>query len=91
MVAYPDAPFWEGAPTLPPRLERIHEAFWRLSPSRSQGWGAGPIPFDAIDRYAARYGFQEFEEFDQLIRAMDAVYLGHQGGRMSRAPKGGEK
>lgn len=39
--------------------------------------GAGPIPFEAIDRYAARYGIDDFERFHRLIQAMDAVYLTH--------------
>lgn len=40
--------------------------------------GLGPIPFEAIDAYAARYGIdapEDFEEFHRLIRAADSAYL----------------
>lgn len=39
--------------------------------------GTGGIPFEALDRYAIRYGVEgdEFEELAHLIRAMDAEYL----------------
>jgi hypothetical protein len=43
---------------------------------------AGPIPFTAIDRWAARRGVTDPDEFEALvacIRAMDAEWLG-QGG-----------
>ena len=42
------------------------------------GFGAlGPIPWDAIDRYATRHGFSEDErdEFETLVRAWDAEFL----------------
>jgi hypothetical protein len=37
----------------------------------------GAIPFEAIDRYAVRYGYNgdEFDEFHRLIRATDAAFL----------------
>lgn len=41
---------------------------------------ANPIPFEAIDRWAARFGpheEEEFEEFLSMIRALDAIYLEH--------------
>lgn len=37
--------------------------------------GPGSIPFDAVDRYAARMGVDDFEEFWMLIRHLDGVYL----------------
>lgn len=42
--------------------------------------GCGPIPWTAIDRYAARHDIQgadEFERFVRLIRALDQVYMKH--------------
>lgn len=37
----------------------------------------GGIPFEAIDRYAARYEIEDFEEFHALIEALDHTYLKH--------------
>lgn len=56
-------------------------AFWTLSASRGDGPG-GPrgIGFEAIDRYAVRYGIEgvdEFEELMTLIRAMDGAFIDH--------------
>ncbi len=39
-----------------------------------------PIPFEAIDRWAQRFGPHdetEFDEFLTMIRALDGVYLEH--------------
>lgn len=43
--------------------------------------GAGGIPFEAIDRYAARFDVGDFDEFFGLLRAMDAAYLSHIHGK----------
>lgn len=53
-------------------------AFWDLHTDRPVGMGVGPIPFGAIDQYAARYSIDDlddFEAFRELIRAMDDAYL----------------
>lgn len=54
----------------------VWRAFSHLTASRHIGAGAaGGIPFEAIDRYAARYEVDDFERFHSLIAAMDATYL----------------
>ena len=63
-------------------LTSIWSAFLVLSESRpyiSTGFGAtpGPIPYEALDRYAQRHGPHtpdEFDRFQQLIRALDKYY-----------------
>lgn len=42
------------------------------------GTGIGPIPFEAVDAYARRFGFDkpdDFEHLYELVRAADAAYL----------------
>lgn len=41
------------------------------------GMSLGPIPWTAIDRYAIRYRIDDFEDFEHMLSAMDAVYLEH--------------
>lgn len=51
--------------------------------------GAGSIPFSAIDRYAARYGIDDLDEFDRfrrMIRAQDRAYLKDAAERMKTKP-----
>lgn len=51
-------------------------AFWELSTERQCGFGEGPIPWSAIDRYAARHGLEsDVRRLVQLIQAMDTAYL----------------
>lgn len=53
-------------------------AFNRLSTDRPVAFGAGPIPWTAIDRYAERHHLadpDEYERFETLIRAMDRAFL----------------
>lgn len=40
--------------------------------------GVSYLPFSSIDRYAARYGLDDIDEFDRfrsLIRAVDAEFV----------------
>ncbi len=61
----------------------VWEAFWTLTVGRqyvSTGMGATPAPlsFEAIDRYARRFGPHNadgFEEFLILLTALDREYL----------------
>ena len=58
----------------------VSAAFHELSSDRPLGalGGCGPIAWTAIERYAARYGLddlEEFERFARLIRAQDREYL----------------
>ena len=63
-------------------LESVWAAFMVLSDCRpyiSTGFGAtpGPIPYEALDRYAQRHGPHSHDEllrFQQLIRALDKYY-----------------
>ena len=70
-------------PTLYADLEVVWEAFWTLSAGRqyvSTGVGAIPAPlsFEAIDRYARRFGPHDadaFEEFLILLTTLDREFL----------------
>lgn len=67
-------------PTIDESLRLLWNAFWELTGDRPYGALGlpGAIPFTAIDRYAARYGFDdkdEFARFHQLIRRMDASFI----------------
>lgn len=75
-------PFMADRPELAPHLALFSEAFSDLSTDRpfSAMGGAGPIPWSAIDRYAARHEIDDPDDFDRLrrmIRAQDRAYLDH--------------
>lgn len=56
-----------------------YEAFTELSTCRSQGFGVGPIPWTAIDRYGERHGFlgEGFEYLVRMVRALDDTFLAY--------------
>ena len=59
----------------------MRRAFRELQSDRAVTMaGLGPIPFTAIDRYAARYGVRDFDRFCRLIRAMEAAQYAHREG-----------
>jgi hypothetical protein len=61
-------------------LRFVWDAFWNLTTDRPVGFATGPIPWTAVDRYAARHridGADAFERFLAVIRAMDGAYLDH--------------
>jgi hypothetical protein len=63
-------------------LVPVYEAFGALWGDRQLGafGGVGAIPFQALDAYARRYGFDDREEFQRLhmlIARMDGVYLAY--------------
>lgn len=67
-------------PEIEPHLRLAWGAFWSLSGDRPVGamGGCGAIPFTSIDRYAARYGIEDADDFDRfhtLIRRMDAAFI----------------
>lgn len=69
-------------PTIDPALEWFFEAFWRLSPDRTQLAGFdriiySGIPFTAIHTYAKRYRIEgyAFDCFIALIKALDGTFL----------------
>lgn len=67
-------------PDLPAHLTEVWRDFQRLSRSRPIAGMNGaplPIPFEVLDRYAARFGPQgprAFELWMELIQAMDDAY-----------------
>lgn len=69
----------ESGPQLHPGLDLYLQAFEDLSPSRPSTFGGpGPIPFEAIDRYATRLRIDDLDAFDDLhrfIRTLDDAYL----------------
>lgn len=63
-------------------LRFMWNAFWELTGDRHYGalGFPGAIPFASIDRYAARYGLDdrdEFARFHHLIRRMDSAFIAH--------------
>ena len=65
------------APTLDDFTERYYLAFGDLS--RARGFTSGgvshPIAFEAIDRYADRFEFYDFDNFYRIISNIDNEYL----------------
>lgn len=56
-------------------------AFWDLGKDRAFGFGVGPIPWSAIDRYAQRHQIDDPDEFDRfnlLVSAMDREFTAWQ-------------
>lgn len=56
----------------------VWRAFHDLSGDRQTGMSVGRIPFSSVDRYAARFGVDDrddFERFMGLIRAMDLAFV----------------
>ena len=79
----------EAGPGLAPGLDLYLRAFEDLSPGRPQTGlgGPAPIPFDTVDRYAARFGFDDPDAFDDLLRflrALDEEYLTWAAGETER-------
>lgn len=90
-------PALERRPALPARLAYVWEAFWRLNRDRPTyiGMGAaveGPIPWTAIDAYAARFGHaadpDEYRDFLFLIEGLDAAYVAHAASKAAGRPVG---
>ena len=78
-------------PSLKRHLLPIWDAFHALAGDRQLGMGIGPIPFTAIDRYAARFGINdrdEFHRFHALISAMDAAHQKHWADKVRDAARG---
>ena len=66
-----------NAPQLWPGLGIYYKAFWDLMSSRMVAFGPGPIPWDAVDRYAERRQFDDDQRvaLEHHIQLMDVVYL----------------
>lgn len=68
----------ETRPEIPPPYAHYWEAFHALSRDRAMGFGPGPIPWSAIDRYATRIGLTDPDAFADLaavVMAVDGRYL----------------
>jgi hypothetical protein len=62
-------------PEVPIAGQEAWQAFGRMAGDRAIGMGAvGRIAFTAIDRYAERYGVEDFETFHRLVMALDGAY-----------------
>ena len=72
-------PFLQNEPEISEYLAFEWQAFDDLGRDRPIGFSIGPIPWSSIERYAVRHsmGDDEFERFQNVIYAMDAVYLEH--------------
>lgn len=77
----------KNAPELYEGLAFYYRAFLDLSTCREIGMAEGPIPWNALDTYASRYGLigEERERFFTLMRALDGEYLRY---REKTRPKG---
>lgn len=65
-------------------------AFLALQYDRSSGFGPGPIPFTAIDRYANRLRIvgDEFWLLESMVRACDSEWLKHASEKTRKGGKG---
>lgn len=87
-------PAWfEEEPQLAPGEEFFLRAFWELSTERQIGWASGPIPHSAILGYGERAGLESSTMglFVQVLRSMDAAYLGWLAKERERLNKSREK
>lgn len=66
-----------NAPQLLPGLQIYYLAFVELSSCRSGGFSLGPIPWLAIDHYAARHEFEDeqYEDLFHFVQALDSEYI----------------
>lgn len=67
----------QNAPTLAPGLYLYYLAFQELSTCRSAGFGVGPIPWMAIDRWAvaAELDMEQREDLFYFVHRMDQAYI----------------
>ncbi|ODT50260.1 hypothetical protein [Devosia sp. 63-57] len=73
-------------------LQFAWSAWWEVHTDRPMGMGVGPVPFTALDAYAARFGVtgtDDFEAFRFLIRSLDGVYLKWVAERSKTKPQSG--
>lgn len=67
----------KNAPQLFLGLELYYFAFVDLCGDRQTGWGVGPIPWTAKQRYAEKHGFSEEQTEDLyfFLTEMDRAYI----------------
>jgi hypothetical protein len=73
---------------VPLHLARAWECFGDLARDRQIGMAAGPIPWSAVDRWAARNGVDgdEFDRLKTLVFALDAEWLALNAPKDGKAP-----
>ena len=73
------------APVLDDLTERYYEAFGDLS--RARGFTSNgvslPLTFEAVDRYADRFDFYDFDHFYRIMSGIDDEYLKQESKRRS--------
>ena len=72
-------------PELAPDLMEFWQAWHRMAGDRAGGMDARGTPFATVDRYAERYGVDDFEVFHRLMLAMDDAYISHINKRRDNA------
>lgn len=78
----------ENWPELPNELRIYRSAFKDLSSDRPQGMsGIQPIPWSAIDRWAARHAMGDPDDFERLValvRAQDNALIEYHRGEQTK-------
>lgn len=87
----PVPPKIKNAPVLGPGLSMYFTAFNDLTTCRGIGFGPGPIPWMAMDRYCQRLLLRgpDRSDFLYLMREMDNAYLQFQSDQMDKARTNG--
>lgn len=69
-----------NAPRVREGLDIFWRAFFDLTTCRTLGWVEGPIPWTAIDRYAAANDYEgsQREDLFHHVRRMDEAFLNWQ-------------
>lgn len=82
-------------PPLPGYLEQYIRDFWVLSTCRQASMsGPGPIPWTALDQFAARNGYADdvvlYEDFMSYMMALDSEFIKVTGEEIERKQKQAE-
>jgi len=83
-------PALEKRPALMIGLDFYLRAYHELSYDRPIGMTLGPIPWSSVDRYAAKYGIvdlDDFSVFESHIRAMENAVYHHDKSLEAKGPK----
>jgi len=81
------------APLLDEITADYYKAFGRLSRARgfTSNGDSQPITFEAIDRFAYRFDFVDFEDFFNIISEIDTAYLKLEAKRRAAANRKAKK
>jgi len=87
----------DSRPEVPAWAQRYWQCFTDLASDRPSGMGAAPLPWRAIDQWAARHGIDDLDEFAELVRVvrhLDSVWMDwigkHPPKPPPKPPKGGK-